>query len=265
MSDQPFVLINTKHGAMIVNKNDYHLIASDKAYGVGFQLMNKGEYDTQEITETTQMIASRLANYGPGVVVVDCGANIGVLTIAWAKALHELGHVYAFEAQEKIFYAMAGNVILHNCLNVTARHTAVGATNGTISFPEPDYSKPASFGSFELKQRAQTEDIGQPIDYSKPTITVPLMTLDSLELPRLDFLKIDVEGMEEDVLKGALETIKRCKPQIFIEVLKSDIGALKTIFDSLGYSRQYSMGLSALCVHDSDPIKVKLADTPVPA
>src|ERR1700679_1650413 len=112
----------------------------------------------------------------------------------------------AFEAQEKIFYALAGNVVINNCLNVSARYCAVGENCAPIDVPEPDYLVPSSFGSFELRKTDSNEFIGQTIDYQK-TKAVPQISIDSLRLRRLDLIKIDVEGMEEDVLKGATESI----------------------------------------------------------
>jgi len=256
----PFVLIRTKYGSMIINKNDYHMTSPTRGYGIGFQLINKGEYDEAEMAVSLDLLKSRLTNYGPGVVVVDCGANVGVFTVAWGKALHEVGTVYSFEAQEKLFYALAGNVVLHNCLNVHARHAAVGSEAGTLAIPEPDYNVPASFGSFELKKRDGTEDIGQPIDYQKPSLSIPLVTIDSLALDRLDFLKIDVEGMEIDVLDGALGTIGRCKPQIFVETFKSDAKVITEKLAPLGYTRKYGMGLNTLYLHDSDPLQVEVVE-----
>lgn len=260
----PFVLIRTKYGSMIINKNDYHMTSPTRGYGIGFQLINKGEYDEDEMKVSIDLIQSRLTNYGPGVVIVDCGANIGVFTVAWAKALQDNGTVYAFEAQEKLFYALAGNVILHNCLNVHARHAAVGANSGILAIPEPDYNVPGSYGSFELKKRENTEDIGQPIDYQKTSLSVSLVAIDSLKLDRLDLLKIDVEGMEIDVLEGALETIRRCKPQVFVETFKSDGKVIAEKLTPLGYTRTYGMGLNTLFLHDSDPLKVEVVEKEAP-
>jgi hypothetical protein len=83
--------------------------------------------------------------------------------------------------RKKIYYALAGNVVLNNYLNVTARHCAVGARCGSLAVPEPDYYRPGSYGSLELVRRDKTEFIGQPIDYSV-THDIPLLSIDSLSL-----------------------------------------------------------------------------------
>jgi FkbM family methyltransferase len=177
----PFVLAATDHGSLIVNRNDYRMIDEKRGYGVGFQLLNYGRLDPQEVAFVLALLRRKRQHAGDGVVALDCGANIGVHTVEWAREMHGWGRVYAFEAQEKIYYALAGNVVLNNCLNVTARHCAVGARCGSLAVPEPDYCRPGSYGSLELVRRDKTEFIGQPIDYSV-THDIPLLSIDSLSL-----------------------------------------------------------------------------------
>ena len=66
---------------------------------------------------------------------VDCGANIGVRTVEWAKGMTGWGTVVAIEAQERIYYALAGNITINNCFNAHAIHAAVGAQEGTLRSP----------------------------------------------------------------------------------------------------------------------------------
>ena len=248
----PFVLVSSNHGTLIINRNDYHMVDAQRGYGVGFQIMNQSAYDQDEVQFVLMLLQSRRASYGDGVVAVDCGANIGVHTVEWGRLMFDWGRVYSFEAQEKIYYALAGNVVINNCLNVTARLAAVGAECGKIGIPEPNYLQPASFGSFELKGGEKTEYIGQSIDYSKKDKVIDLVSIDSLELTRLDFMKIDVERMELDVLEGAEKSIARFKPQMLIEVVKSD---REKILDGLakGGYRVYPVGMNVLAIHQSDP------------
>jgi FkbM family methyltransferase len=248
----PFVLVSSNHGTMIVNRNDYCTDGKGAAWGVGYQILKTGSHDHQEVDFILTLLERRRKNFGDGVVALDCGANIGVHTIEWARAMHGWGEVIAFEAQEKIFYALAGNVVINNCLNVSARYCAVGATCGQIEIPEPDYLEPASFGSLELKQTARNEFIGQDIDYRK-THPVPQVSIDSLQLNRLDLMKIDVEGMEEDVLKGAAESIAKHSPIMMIEVLKTDGATIDRMLSAVGY-KVYPLGYMLLAVHAGDPL-----------
>lgn len=109
----------------------------------------------------------RLQYFGKGVVAVNCGTNIGVRTLEWARLMYGWGTVHSFEAQETVCYALAGNIAIDNCFNVSAGNLAVGEKRSTLQITEPDSLTPASFGSLELIKKARTEFIGQNIDYDK--------------------------------------------------------------------------------------------------
>lgn len=245
-----WVLANSDHGPMIVNRLDYNQNHSG-LYGVGAQIMANGAYDPRDVECFKDLLKVRREYNGDGVVAIDCGANIGVHTVEWARLMRGWGSVLAIEAQERVFYALAGNLVLHNAYNARAMWAAVSDEPGWVEIPEPDYTKPASFGSFELKQRLGTEDIGQPIDYDKPTLKVQTLILDRLRLPRVDLIKIDVEGMEMEALAGAEATIGRCKPILHVEAIKVDRGGLRKRLERLGY-RIYLTGMNFLAVHKDD-------------
>ena len=253
-----FVLTATNHGSMLVNRNDFHSTPNG-GYGVGYQLFQNSSFDPFEIDFALQLLEIRKSQYGEGVVAIDCGANIGAHTVEWAKLMYGWGEVLAIEAQERVFYALAGNITMNNCFNARAVWAAVGAENGEIGVPVPDYLSPSSFGSLEIRKRASNEFIGQAIDYDKPQVT-RLMTIDSLGLGRVDFIKIDIEGMELEALLGAKETILRCLPSLLIEKIKSDEGRLSEMLIAWGY-QLFPLGLNILAVHSSDPLakEIKVA------
>ncbi len=259
----PFVLAATNHGSMILNRNDYRMVDANSGYGVGFQLLNTSCFDPEEIGFAVALLNLRQKYFGKGVVAIDGGANIGVHTIEWAKHMHGWGTVHAFEAQEKIYYALAGNIAINNCLNASAHFAALGAQSGELKIPVPNYLVPASFGSLELKQNKTNEFIGQSIDYSEAAMqTVALKTIDAFNWPRVDLIKIDVEGMEVDVLLGAEKTIQHTKPIMMIEIIKTDKILVETFLTQHGY-RMYPMGINLLAVHETDPANqnLKLSDT----
>jgi FkbM family methyltransferase len=248
----PFILVASNHGPMIVNRNDYVSDGRGNTWGVGHGILQTGSHDQQEVNLVLALLERRRRYFGDGVMALDCGANIGVHTVEWARAMCGWGEVLAFEPQEKIFYALAGNVILNNCLNVTVRNWAVGASCAQIEIPEPNYLAPASFGSLELKKTPWTEFIGQQIDYGK-THPVTQISIDSLQLKRLDFMKIDVERMEEEVLRGASESIAKHCPIMMIEFVKIGRAALERMLLPAGY-RCYPLELMMLAVHTNDPL-----------
>ena len=190
--------------------------------------------------------------HGDGLVAVDCGANLGVHTVEWAKHMTDWGSVLAFEAQERIYYALAGNIAINNCFNARAINAAVSNRSGTMKIPQPNYLANASFGSLELKKIQRTEFIGQVIDYSEDKmVDVPMVHLDGLNFPRLDLLKIDVEGMELDVIEGAAKCITEKRPIMLVEALKSDADALRARLEGFGYT-VYPVGINFIAFHKDD-------------
>lgn len=247
-----YVLAAENHGTMIVNRLDYRMTSETEGYGVGFSVLETGSHAGEEVNFLASLLALRRQYHGDGVFAVDCGANIGVHTVAWARAMSGWGSVLAIEAQERVFYALAGNIALNNCFNAHAVHAAVAARDGTMSIPCPDYLRPASFGSLELRSRDNNEFIGQAIDYiSDGCQTIRCVALDSMGLARIDLIKIDVEGMEEEVLEGAHRIIAAQHPILFVEWIKSAKPRLRQSLESEGYSVS-EVGINLLAIHKDD-------------
>jgi FkbM family methyltransferase len=247
-----FVLASTEHGTMIVNRFDHCMYDAFNGIGVGLKILENGAFEPEEVDTALWLLSLRRRHFGDGVVALDCGANIGVHTVEWAKHINGWGKVIAIEAQERVFYALAGNIVINNCLNARAMHAAVAAQTGTMRIPTPDYLSPASFGSLELRPSERNEFIGQEIDYSDAaTVEIRTVTIDSLDLARLDFLKIDVEGMELEALAGAAACLARCRPVVIVESLKSDAGRLRETLEKHGY-RVFTAGINLLAIHGED-------------
>src|SRR6266481_6738013 len=95
-----FVLAASDHGTMIVNRLDYRMVDQRSGFGVGFQILEAATFDPQEVDMALSLLELRRKYFGDGVVAIDCGANIGVHTIEWAKRMNGWGQVIAIEAQE---------------------------------------------------------------------------------------------------------------------------------------------------------------------
>jgi len=252
-----FVLAATNHGTMIVNRNDSYT-ANGTSFGVGYEIFGQSSCGQEEIDVALQLLDARKESFGAGVVALDCGANIGVHTVEWAKHMHGWGEVFAFEAQERVFYALAGNIALNNCFNARAFWTAIGAAPGTIRVPVPNYLVASSFGSLEIRKTSATEFIGQEVDYSDArTNETALRSIDSLRLDRLDFVKIDIEGMEMEALEGGRTSIGTYKPIMLIEGIKTDLGALTQFLKEHGY-RYFTYGINVIAIHSSDPFSARV-------
>ena len=151
----------------------------------------------------------------PGDVALDVGANIGSITVAMAKKVGISGHVWAFEPQSAPFYCLCGNIALTHALTHTkAINAAVSDFDGTIQVPIVDVNKQFNFGGVRLQDEGYDKALPMPKE------DVPCVKIDSLALPRVDFIKIDVETMEAKVLAGAADTIRRCRPVILAEALQ---------------------------------------------
>jgi FkbM family methyltransferase len=257
-----FILAPTDQGTLIVNRFDYRMVSETQGFGVGHMLLNFGSYDAAEVTTAVALLALRRQYFGTGVVALDCGANIGVFTVEWAKSMHGWGQVIAIEAQERVYYALAGNIAINNCFNARAMLAAVGNQSGVLRIPRPDYLSPGTFGSLELKHSEKTEFIGQSVSYADEDLhPVQAITIDSLNLSRLDLLKVDVEGMEQEVLEGAQATIGRHLPIIIVERIKANPAALTALLESHGY-RHFETAMNIIAVHTSDPTLSHVAVKP---
>jgi FkbM family methyltransferase len=164
---------------------------------IGRALDLYGEYSEFEIDLFRQILR-------PGATAVEVGANLGAHTVFLGQATAPGGTVHAFEPQRIIFQLLCANVALNGLTNVHTHQSAVGRAPGTIVVPRLDYSRVNNFGGLSLAEAGDGE-------------LVPLSTLDSLHLPECHLLKIDVEGMEGEVIAGAEALIRRCRPALYVE------------------------------------------------
>jgi len=137
-----------------------------------------------------------LQHIKPGDTVVDAGAFIGDHTIAYCNAVGESGHVHAFEPNIKAYECLE-----YNCKSAKTYNLGLSNFAETVY-----YSEDKNAGAGRLLRDTPTE------------IQIKTITLDSLQLSALDFLKIDVEGYEVGVLEGAALTIKKYRPKMWIEI-----------------------------------------------
>ena len=201
-------LNRSRHGLMLYNRHDTYIGRSLDLYG---------EFSEAEIEVLSQAV-------GPGDLVVEAGANVGVHTLALANLVGAQGAVYAFEPQRIVFQTLCANMALNSVVNVHCRHAALGARAGHLMVPALDYGSENNFGGLGLGRYRHGEQ-------------VPVVTVDSLQLPRCKLLKADVEGMEMDVLKGAAATIQAHTPILYVENDRQEqSGPLIEYIASLGYS-----------------------------
>ena len=156
-----------------------------------------GEYSEAEVDVFRKFIKE-------DSVCMDLGAYFGELTIPMAE-LCPKGLVLAVEPQMVLCQILGGNLQLNSIPNVKTLEIAVGESSAITNMVSVQpHSYTVNWG---LTKTLQSTD--HP--------TVPIHSVDELELPGLDFIKIDVEGFEPNVLRGMKETIEQYKPVIYLE------------------------------------------------
>ena len=178
-------------------RDGYYLYNTNDAL-IGLAIKTYGEYSGLEAQFLEQL-------YGSGDIVIEAGSNIGAHTVGLAKRVGPEGLVIAFEAQRVVFQTLCANLAINSLANVECNWAVVGAEHGAATVPELDFSQPYNFG-------------GVSIAGAERGSRVPRVMLDDyLWLPRLRLLKIDIEGMEIEALKGARRLIEKFKPFLYVE------------------------------------------------
>jgi len=183
-------LIKSKYGFCLYNKNDVYIGKSIEEYG---------EFSSLESDLFKEFCKS-------GDIVIEVGSNIGTHTQLLSKLVQKDGLVFAFEPQRLVYQTLCANLALNSITNVFAYNEAVSNDFGKILVPELEFSQRNNFGGISLNN-------------IKDGILVNQIKLDQFKnsINRLNFLKIDVEGMEIDVLNGAKELIDKFSPIIYLE------------------------------------------------
>ena len=162
-------------------------------------------------------------------VIVDGGANIGFFTVPVAHRTQGRGtRIIAFEPQRQLFHALGGSLAINGYHHVYLHNCGLGAEPGIAQLPAVDYSVVQDFGTVQLTDDCSVEEDGWMNDR-----VVDITSIDAMTLPRLDFLKLDVEGYEVPALTGALDTIRQHRPWIWVEYFLTGVDPIKQALDSI--------------------------------
>jgi FkbM family methyltransferase len=168
----------------------------------------------------------------PGGVVVDVGANVGETLLNFARLVGERGQVIGFEINPSTYGRCIRNISLNPFKNVRLFDVGLGSESGSLALARPNAR---NSGEDRIAQKG-----------GQSGIDVTVTTMDSFvaehALARVDLVKIDVEGFEMNVLRGARETLERFRPRLFIEVSdgnlrqqNSSANELLDFLERLGY------------------------------
>ena len=146
----------------------------------------------------------------PGGVVIDVGANLGFISLVLARHVGASGQIYAFEPSPFVYPKLVEVMNKNEVQNARCFQCGCGAERGTETLLVPKTSGNATI----QRNSAQLAGVLREV-------TVEIDTLDGVILPqisRLDLLKIDTEGFEDQVLAGAFELVAQHRPLIYIEL-----------------------------------------------
>lgn len=195
----------------------------DLREGIDFAIYLLGGFEVRTLNRYTQLVR-------PGDVVLDIGANIGAHTLPLAQLVGEAGRVYAFEPTAFAFGKQQANIALNPELapRIISRQIMLGPSEAA---PLPQ----AIYSSWPLEHAGDLhgEHHGRLMDTTGAVVTSLDAYLSANGVGRVDFIKIDVDGHELDVLSGAMRTLRNFKPQIMIELAPYVHGDDASSFDEL--------------------------------
>ena len=179
-------------------QTDYAEVFGNKLFlnkkGLALSISHYGTYEELESKIMEEKIEM-------GNIVVDVGANIGLHTLNMAKIVGNTGQVFAFEPDPSNFEILKKNVKINNYKNIIVERKAVGDKHGRTTLYQSDH--PGKNRIFPQTEQAKSQ------------VQVELTNLDNYfdsdMIDKINFIKIDVEGLEFSVLKGMKNILKNSK------------------------------------------------------
>jgi len=148
----------------------------------------------------------------PGNVVLDIGANIGYYTVIMSKIVGETGKVLSFEPTKHFFDVLQHTVEINKLKNVALYDFGLSDKNVVSEISIGEHSATIHW----LKDSPRNG--GTPLSVEQISLKRLDDVINSLNIDKIDFIKIDVDGHEPAFLEGALETLKKYKPTILMEI-----------------------------------------------
>ena len=181
-------------------------------------------------------------------VVIDGGAHIGIHTVKMSKLADK---VYAFEPMVSSFELLIENMFLNGCTNGSLDHRGLSSNREITTWDWMSDDNPGSSGLKGNSIGHHFESKWYPTEEEQ--YDVELTSIDDLNLDRVDFIKLDLEGYERKAIDGCKETIRRFKPMLLIESWKDHHGTV-----DIDYTREQYKDL--IEEHGYKMIQVGIAD-----
>lgn len=163
---------------------------------IGRSLSEYGEWAGRELALLRSLVK-------PSHTVIDVGANIGTHSLELSRAVGSVGTVHAFEPQAHVFELLQRNIQQCGATNVRLYNVALGALEAEGRMDSSPYDSHFNFGAGQLSTHGNE--------------LVSIQRLDHYNIDACDLIKIDVEGMVNDVLIGSNCIIGEFNPYLYIE------------------------------------------------
>ena len=241
-----------KEYSLINLQTDYAEIFGNRLFlgkkGLAMSISHYGKYEETEAKIMEQKMSE-------GDIVIDAGANIGLHTLNMAKIVGKTGKVFAFEPEITNFGILKKNIKLNNYTNIFAEHKAVGEKDGIATLYRSNHP-----GMHKIDSEPQ---------HSKDKLNVDIINLDNFFnknhiQPKIDFIKIDVEGFELSVLKGMKNILKNNKNiKILLELYHNKLHE-----EDLEYNSKYeelldfleSFNFKKFCIDEENNKLIQVSD-----
>ena len=171
----------------------------------------------------------------PGMIVLDVGSNIGETLLHFAKIVGPQGFVYGFEPVSETFEKCRKNISLNPFSNLMLLQTALSDVEEELFYDARTFNNSGGISMSKIQHAGSNMTTSCKLD----------SFISKQNVGQVDFIKIDVEGFETNILKGAKETCLRLKPLLYVEVddanLKSkgsSADELLHLIESYGYRIQ---------------------------
>lgn len=239
---------------MIEGKNGLKYEVASENDLIAKHLIAQGEYEPEVVA-----IASMLIDHNPGCIL-DVGANIGTFVIPLASTFSER-QFCAFEVQPKIFDLLQENIRLNRLDNVIAYSYGFASHTENMTITVPDYSRELNVGAFSLDKQVRENEY--EVLTQGEEVKIHVRPMDACTFPKIGLIKIDVEGMEMEVLAGGLFTLRNNDfPPLIFECwtwklwFMPRFTALLGAVEQLGYKIQ-QFGNNFIAQHPSRPTYVE--------
>eukprot|EP00929_Paragymnodinium_shiwhaense_P009987 TRINITY_DN114462_c0_g1_i1.p1 TRINITY_DN114462_c0_g1~~TRINITY_DN114462_c0_g1_i1.p1 ORF type:complete len:502 (-),score=113.98 TRINITY_DN114462_c0_g1_i1:10-1515(-) len=228
----------------------HHFVAPAFDINVGNSVRQVGTFDLGQ-SYALQSLCK------PGDIVVDIGANVGGFTVPLAERVGPDGEVHAFEPFRKVFQHLNANVALNGLTNVFTYQIALGSETKTLDVYTPDLTTWNFPSAIRVQEQIDPDTAAREANlrYEKKKDKIYVRPLDSYEFQgRIRLVKIDVEFMELEVMRGAVKTFREHKPVLWVENEPyfddpSDRTFVNFMENEVGYTCKTVARLELVCVH----------------